>query len=48
MVARVHIALALRLKIKMMGEPLLVFTCLWFDIYVLFMPLPSKKYKIAS
>jgi hypothetical protein len=34
-------------KIKIMGEPSLVFTGLWFDD-VLFMWLPSEKYKIAS
>jgi hypothetical protein len=34
-------------KIKIMGEPLLIFTGLWFDD-VLFMRLPSEKYKIAS
>jgi hypothetical protein len=35
-------------KIKIMGEPSLVFTGLWFGTYVLFMRLPSEKYKIAS
>jgi hypothetical protein len=34
--------------IKIMGEPSLVFTGLWFGTHVLFMRLPSKKYKIAS
>jgi hypothetical protein len=33
MVTCVHVALALRLKLKK-GEPLLVFTCLWFDIII--------------
>jgi hypothetical protein len=35
-------------KIKIMGEPSLVFTGLWFGTHVLFMRLPSKKYKIVS
>jgi hypothetical protein len=35
-------------KIKIMGEPSLVFTGLRFGTYVLFMRLPSEKYKIAS
>jgi hypothetical protein len=35
-------------KIKIMGEPSLVFTGLWFGTHVLFMRLPSEKYKIAS
>jgi hypothetical protein len=35
-------------KIKIMGESSLVFTGLWFGTYVLFMRLPSEKYKIAS
>ena len=45
MVACVHKALALRLKIKK-GEPSVVFTGLWFDGVVL--RLPSEKYKIVS
>jgi hypothetical protein len=40
----VHIALALRLELKLWGEPSLVFTGLWFG----FIRLPSKKYKIMS
>jgi hypothetical protein len=32
-------------QIKIMEEPLLVFTCLWFGIYL---GLPSEKYKIMS
>jgi hypothetical protein len=32
-------------KIKIMGEPSLVFTGLWFGTHVLFMRLPSEKYK---
>jgi hypothetical protein len=32
-------------KIKILGEPSLVFISLWFDTYVLFMRLPSEKYK---
>jgi hypothetical protein len=32
-------------KIKMMREPSLIFIDLWFGIYVLFMRLPSRKYK---
>jgi hypothetical protein len=35
-------------KIKIMGEPSLVFAGLWFDAYVLFMRLHSEKYKITS
>jgi hypothetical protein len=35
-------------KIKIMGESLLVFAGLWFGTHVLFMRLPSKKYKIVS
>jgi hypothetical protein len=35
-------------KIKIMGEPSLVFTGLWFGTYILFMQLPPEKYKIAS
>jgi hypothetical protein len=34
-------------KIKIMGEPSLVFTGLWFDTHVLFMRLSSEKYKIV-
>jgi hypothetical protein len=34
-------------KIKSMEEPSLVFICLWFSTHVLFMRLPSKKYKIV-
>jgi hypothetical protein len=34
-------------KIKIMGESSLVFTGLWFGTHVLFIRLPSKKYKIA-
>jgi hypothetical protein len=48
MVTRVHVALALRLKIKEMGEPLLVFADLWFDIDVIIFWLPSEKYYIVS
>jgi hypothetical protein len=32
---------------KIMGEPSLVFTGFWFRTHVLFMRLPSEKYKIA-
>jgi hypothetical protein len=35
-------------KIKITGEPSLVFTGLWFVTHVLFMRLPSEKYKIKS
>jgi hypothetical protein len=35
-------------KIKIMGEPSLVLTGLWFDTHALFMRLPSEKYKIES
>jgi hypothetical protein len=35
-------------KIKIMGEPSLVFIGLWFGTHALFMQLPSEKYKIAS
>jgi hypothetical protein len=48
MVACVHVALALRLKFKKMGEPLLVFTGLWFDICAIIFWLASGKYKIMS
>jgi hypothetical protein len=34
-------------KIKIMGEPSLVFTGLWFGTHVLFMQLSLEKYKIA-
>jgi hypothetical protein len=34
-------------KIKITGEPSLVFTGLWFGTYVLFIRLPSEKYNIA-
>jgi hypothetical protein len=33
---------------KVMGEASLVFTCLWFDISVIFLWSPSKRYKIVS
>ena len=32
----VRVVLALRLKIKIIGKSLLVFTGLWFDVYVIF------------
>lgn len=48
MAACVHAAIALRLKIKIMGEPSLVFTGLWFNIFVIFQRLPLEKYKIVS
>jgi hypothetical protein len=35
-------------QIKIMGEPSLVFTGPWFDIYVMFVRLPSEEYKIVS
>jgi hypothetical protein len=35
-------------EIKMIRELSLVFTDLWFDTYILFMCLPSEKYKIVS
>jgi hypothetical protein len=38
-------SLGIAAQIKIMGEPLLVFTGLWFGIYL---GLPSKKYKIVS
>jgi hypothetical protein len=47
MVACVHIALALRLKLKK-REPLLVFTGLRFNICAIIFWLPSEKYKIVS
>jgi hypothetical protein len=40
----VHVALALRLELKLWGEPSLVFTGLWFGL----IRLPSEKYKIMS
>ena len=45
MAAYVLAALALRLKIHL-GESSLVFTGLWFGIYVIVLWLPSEKYKI--
>jgi hypothetical protein len=48
MVACVHVVLALRLKFKKKGEPLLVFTGLWFDICAIIFWLASGKYKIMS
>jgi hypothetical protein len=41
-------SLSIAAKIKIMGEPSLVFTGLWFGTYVLLMRLPLEKYKIAS
>jgi hypothetical protein len=38
-------SLGIAAQIKFMGEPPLVFTCLWFGIYL---GLPSEKYKIMS
>jgi hypothetical protein len=35
-------------QIKIMGEPFLMFTGLWFGIYVISIRLPSEKYKIMS
>ena len=46
MIACVHKVLALRLKNRIMGEPLLVFTGPWFAIFVIDLRLPSEKYKI--
>jgi hypothetical protein len=40
-------SLGIATKIKIMREPSLIFTCLWFGT-VLFMRLPLKKYKITS
>jgi hypothetical protein len=37
-------SLGIAAQIKIMGEPSLVFTCLWFS----FIRLPSEKYKIMS
>jgi hypothetical protein len=48
MVACVHVALALRLKYKNMGAPLLVFAGIWYDIYAIIFWLPSEKYEIVS
>jgi hypothetical protein len=48
MVAHVHAALALRLKLKKMGESLSVFASLWFDIYATIFWLPLEKYKIEE
>jgi hypothetical protein len=44
----VHVTLALRLKYKNMGAPLLVFAGIWYDIYAIIFWLPSEKYKIVS
>jgi hypothetical protein len=38
-------SLGIATQIKIMGEPLLVFTGLWFGIYL---GLPLEKYKIVS
>jgi hypothetical protein len=38
-------SLGIAAQIKIIGEPLLVFTGLWFGIYL---GLPSEKYKIVS
>ena len=38
-------SLGIAAQIKIIGEPLLVFTGLWFGFYV---RLPSEKYKIVS
>jgi hypothetical protein len=43
-VARAH-SLGIVAQIKIMEEPSLVFTGLWFGIYL---ELPSEKYKIVS
>ena len=43
-----HHRLGIAAQIKTMGEPSLVFTDLWFDTFVMFLWLPSKKYKIMS
>jgi hypothetical protein len=48
MVACVHVALTLRLKFKKKGEPLLVFTGLWFAICAIIFWLDSGNYKIVS
>jgi hypothetical protein len=42
--ARVH-SLGIAARIKIMGEPSLIFTGLWFGIYL---GLSSEKYKIVS
>ena len=47
MAACVHKVLVLRLKIKK-GEPLVVFTGLWFSGVGVVLRLPSEKYKIVS
>ena len=44
----VHKVLPLQLKIKIMGEPSLVFTGLWFGIFAIILRLPLEKYKIMS
>jgi hypothetical protein len=44
----VHIALALRLKYKNMGAPLLIFAGIWYDIYAIIFWLPSEKYEVVS
>jgi hypothetical protein len=48
MAACVHVALALRLKYKNMGAPLLVFAGIWYDIYAIIFWLPLEKYEIVS
>jgi hypothetical protein len=44
MVARAH-SLGIAAQIKIMGEPSLVFSGLWFVIYL---GVPQEKYKIVS
>jgi hypothetical protein len=44
MAARIYVALVLRLKIKFMGESSLIFTGLWFDIYL---RMPSEKIQVC-
>jgi hypothetical protein len=48
MAACVHVALALWLKYKNVGAPLLVFASIWYDIYAIIFWLPSEKYEIVS
>jgi hypothetical protein len=40
----VHGSLCIAAQIKIMGKPLLLFTGLWSDIYVIFLQLTSEKY----
>ena len=48
MAACVHKTLALRLKIKSMREPSLIFAGQWVGVFFVVLRLPSEKYKSVS